>query len=426
MSRRWIGIAAGVVVLTVIVVASVRSGGNDGEKVYVEPVTRRNIESIVSAPGAIDPRVKVNISAHVIGKIEKLYFEEGDTVKKGQKLVELEKVAYQAAVERSRAELASRRIELHRARVSEANAELQFKRAQQLQTEGIQAQQLYEDAQMQLANAKAALMSADEGVRQAQATLEQTLDDLSRTTILAPMSGKIVQLNAHEGEVVITGTMNNPGSVIAVLADLSEILAVAEVGETEVVRVHENQTARIHVDAIPDKEYQGHVVEIGSSAQTKTASSGLRYFNVKVAIDNADDRLRPGMTAQVDIVTDTATSALSVPVQSVVERVPGQKGANKPKDVSDETPKKKYVFVLDGEKVHQKEVTTGISNDRYVVITSGLTGKEKVVTGPFRTLKKIEDGAHVTPEVEGKGGSGTSDEGTTSGSDDERKDGSES
>src|SRR5207247_7960436 len=139
------------------------------------------------------------------------------------------------------------------------------------------------------------------------ALLQEARPDLARTTIVSPINGKAVQLNAHEGEVVVTGTMNNPGSVIAVIADLSEILVEAEVGETEVTGIKIGQKAKVHVDAVPDKEYNGHVVEIGSSAAVRqTGGTGLRYFMVKVAIDDPDDRLRPGMTSPVPIMTTTA------------------------------------------------------------------------------------------------------------------------
>src|SRR5207302_1164147 len=235
--KKTLIIIGAIVLVAVIIFASVKGGGSRGESVYVEPVTLRNIQAIVTAPGEVDPKVKVNISAHIVGKIEKIYFNEG--------------------------------------------------------------------------------------VNQAQALLQQAQTDLDHTTILSPITGKAVQLNAHEGEVVITGTMNNPGSVIAVIADLSEILVEADVGETEITGIRLNEPSKVHVDAIPDKEYAGHVAEIGSSAALKQGTgAGMRYFKVKVQFDNPDDRLRPGMTAQVSISTTTSGSALSVPIQSVVERVP--------------------------------------------------------------------------------------------------------
>lgn len=395
------GIAAGVILLGVIVWASVRSSGAKGEEVYLEKVEKRDIESIVSAPGEIKPKVEVNISAHVIGKIEKLYFEEGDTVKKGQRMVDLERTAYAAARDRMKSEVASRRIEVRRAEIALADSQRQFDRAVELRDQGIQAEQLYDQSKLALENAKANLEAAREAVRQATAALEQAEVDLSHTEIDAPMDGKVVRLNAREGEVVITGTMNNPGSVIAVLADLSEVLVEAEVGETEVVEVKIGQTAKVSVDAVADKQYTGKVVEIGSSATTTTGvGSGIRFFKVKVLLDDPDDRLRPGMTSQVEIVTDSVKDALSVPVQSVVERDPAK--LDKPGTATSEAEveKKKYVIVDQDGKAKFVEVETGISDATHVVIKSGLKGEEEVVTGPFRTLKRLADGDEITPRDE--------------------------
>jgi HlyD family secretion protein len=392
-------IISGVVVLVaVIVIASIRGGGSNGEKVYVEPVTARNIQAIVTAPGEIDPKVKVNISAHIVGKIEKIYFNEGDNVRKDQRLVDLEKTAYQAAYLRAEAAVSGSKIEVARAKTAVATNESAYKRALNMQRQGIQAQELFDQSRQNNDNAVAAYNSAIQGVAQAEALLQQARTDLDHTTILSPISGKAVELNAHEGEVVITGTMNNPGSVIAVIADLSEILVEADVGETEITGIRLNEPAKVHVDAIPEKEYSGHVVEIGSSAALKQgAGAGMRYFKVKVEIDNPDDRLRPGMTSQVSIATTSAGSALSVPIQSVVERVPPALAKSKSgtEDEDENAPKSKYVFVVKDGKVKMTEVKTGVSDSTHVVLTSGVTAKDQVVTGPFRTLKKLKDGDSV-------------------------------
>jgi len=397
--KRWLLIIGAVVIVGVIIFASVRSGGPKGEKVYTEPAATKTIEAVVTAPGQIDPKVKVNISAHIVGKIEKLYFNEGDTVRRGQKLVELEKPLYIAQRDRLNAELASRRVEVQRSRAALNTARAQYERAQNLSQQGIQAQELFDQARLAYDNARAAVASAEQGVNQALAGLHSAAEDLSRTTIVSPLDGKVVQLNAREGEVVVTGTMNNPGSVIAVIADLSQILVEAEVGETEVVSVRLQQPTKIKVDAMPDREYHGHVVEIGSSAAVRQgAGAGIRYFKVKVAIDDADDRLRPGMTSQVSIVTNSARNAVAVPIQTVVERVPG---ASDDEDDADK-PKKKYVFLFVEGKAKQVEVQTGISDATHVVIVSGVKPGDRLITGPFRTLKKLKDGAPVVETKEEK------------------------
>lgn len=400
--KRGLIIAGVVALIAVITFFSIRSGNGDAQKVYAEPVKARTIQAVVTAPGEIDPKLKVNISAHVIGKIEKLYFNEGDIVKKGQRLVDLERPAYAAQRDRMRAQLASQRIELQRSKVALANAELSFRRARNMEQQGISAQELFDKAKLDYQNAQSAVSSAEQAIHQAEAGVAQAENDLSHTIIESPIDGKVVQLNAREGEVVITGTMNNPGSVIAVIADLSEILVKAEVGETDVVGIRVGQPTTIRVDAVPDKEYKGRVVEIGSSANIRqSAGSGVRYFTVKAAIDNSDDRLRPGMTSQVSIVTNTVSNAVAVPIQSVVERVPGAKKGEE--DSTDENlPKKKYVFIVKDGKVRQVEVQTGISDATHVALTSGIKANDMIVTGPFRTLKKLHDGDAVEVTKEEK------------------------
>jgi HlyD family secretion protein len=396
--KKTLIIVGALVLVAVIIFASVRGGGSKGEKVYVEPVTARNIQAIVTAPGEVDPKVKVNISAHIVGKIEKIYFVEGDRVRKGQRLVDLEKTAYQAAYLRAAAAVSGSRIEVARAKTAVGTAETAYKRAVNMKQQGIQAQDLFDQARQGNDNAIAAYDSAKQGVAQAEALLQQAQTDLDHTTILSPIDGKAVELNAHEGEVVITGTMNNPGSVIAVIADLSEILVEAQVGETEITGIRVGEPSKVHIDAIPEKEYAGHVAEIGSSAALKQGvGAGMRYFKVKVQIDNTDDRLRPGMTSQVSIITTTAGSALSVPIQSVVERVPPSLAKSKTgtEDEDENAPKLKYVFLVKDDKAKMTEVKTGVSDATHVALVSGVTGKDQVVTGPFRTLKKLKDGDSV-------------------------------
>jgi HlyD family secretion protein len=405
MKKRILIASGAILLIAVIIFASVKGGGSKGESVYAEKVQPRTIQAIVTAPGEVDPKVKVNISAHIVGKIERLYFNEGDRVRKGQKLVELEKFAYQAQYDRARAALSNSNIEVVRAKAAMGTAQTAYNRAVNLQKQGIQAQELFDRARQDYQNAEAASLSAAEGVRQAQALLQQARTDLEHTTIVSPIDGKAVELNAREGEVVVTGTMNNPGSVIAVIADLSEILVEAEVGETEVTGIKVGQKAKIHVDAVRDKDYEGHVVEIGSSAAARqSGGTGLRYFKVKVQFDNLDDQLRPGMTSQVSIITTTAPEALAVPIQSVVERVPPSLAKSKGgADEEDDTlPKRKYVFLVKDGKAVMTEVKTGISDATHVALESGLKPSDQVITGPFRILKKLKDGDKVEVTKEEK------------------------
>ena len=190
--KRWLWLGGGAIVLAVIIIASVRGGGSSGEKVYLEQPKRMDIQSVVSATGEIDPKLKVNISAHVIGKIEHLYFNEGDEVRKGDRLVDLEKNIFVAQRDRMRAELANQHIGVQRARINLANAKLRLDRASKLLNQGIQAQELYDQTRLDYENARSALSSAAQGVRQAEAGLKEAQTDLDRTTIESPITGRVV------------------------------------------------------------------------------------------------------------------------------------------------------------------------------------------------------------------------------------------
>lgn len=393
-----IAVIGGLALLTVIVIASLMGDREHGEKVYATTAETGEIESVVSATGAIDPKVKLNISAHVIGKIEKLYFNEGDWVEKGQKLVELERVAIEAVRDRTSAQLRNAQIEVRRAQVNLDQKKLELDRARQLHNEGVLTEEAYERSRLDYENAAAAVASANEGVRQAQAALGSAQDDLNRTTLVAPISGRVVSLNAQEGEVVVTGTMNNPGSVIATIADLSDILVEARVSETEVVDVSLGQRARVEVDAIRDHTYEGQVVEIGSSAEASAAAgAGLRFFKVKVLLNEQDDRLRPGMTANVEIVTNSVSGSIRIPVQSVVERGPSGEPIASGSQTEERT--SMVPVVVDG-VIELKEVETGISDATHVQIVSGLDQGDLVVTGPFRTLRTLRSGDRVVVTAE--------------------------
>jgi len=386
--KRWHVIILSIAILSLIVGASLRGSDSSEEPVYAEKAAVRSVVSSVSAQGEIDPKVSLNIGAHIIGKVDKLYVQEGDSVRQGQKLVDLEKQGTLEQRKRMEAELASRRIEQQRAESSLSLAKVLYDRAMKLQKQGVQAAETLDRARAELANARAAEATAQEGVRQAQAALAQTDDELSRTSIVSPIDGMIVQLNAHEGEVVVTGTMNNPASVIAVVADISELIVETDVSESDVVNIRRGQTAKVRVDALPNEELEARVIDIGMSAVRTGNGSGMRYFKVKAAIVHPDRRLRPGMTAEVSIVTNVASGKVAVPLQAVVDRA--AKG-----DDRDDAPKKEYVFVVHNGSVRQTEVRSGISDATHVAVLSGVANGDVVVTGPFRTIRKLQDGEHV-------------------------------
>ena len=382
-------------VLAVIVFASIRAKGREkGVKVYAEPVARREVAQIVKASGELEPRVKVNISAHVIGKIDRLYVQEGQWIDKGKPFLRLEQQAFIAQRDQWAAQLSSARTAVRQAEVSLADSRIKLNRAQRLSGEGIATREQLEAAQLAEASAQLQLEESRQTVHQMQANLTKAQDDLSKTTIYAPLTGRVIVLNAKEGEVVVSGTMNNPASIIGTIADMSEILATVDVDETEIVNVKLGQPAVLKVDAVPLKEYHGTVVEVGSSGFSRASQPDVTFFKVKILLDDPDPDLRASMSVRAEIHTSAHPASLVVPIQAVVEREPEAAG-KKAGSGSDKANPIKVVFVVEGGKVHQRTVTTGISDETHVELTAGGKLGEMVVTGPYRTLKELKDGDAV-------------------------------
>lgn len=394
MKRVLIGLVV-VLALGGIIFASLRANrGKQGAKVYVEEAKRREIVQVVKATGAIDPKEKVNLSSHVVGKIEKLYVREGDAIRAGQPFLDLEKDIYLSARDRFAAQLASARTAVNKAEVTLADSRLRLARAVRLAGEGVVSQEQLEAAQLAESSARLSLDEAREAVTQASANLSQAKTDLAKTTIYAPISGRVVRLDAEQGEVVVFGTMNNPASIIGVIADLSEILGKVDVDETEVVNIHPGQSATLKVDAVSAREYHGHVVEVGSSGSSRPQQPDVTFFEVKILLDDADEALRPGMSVRASIRAEAHADALVVPIQSVVERTPLD-AAGKPLEGPAGNEEVKVAFVVIDGKARQKAVTLGLSDETHIEILSGIDAGAKVITGPYRTLRDLKDGEVV-------------------------------
>ncbi|MBZ0114783.1 MAG: efflux RND transporter periplasmic adaptor subunit [Thermoanaerobaculia bacterium] len=366
-----------------------------GTKVYAELSEQRDISNIVKASGQIDPRVKVNVSAHIVAKIEKLYVEEGQEVEKGQPFLELEKETLQAIQQQSAAQLQINRSQLRQAKIDLEDADIKRNRAERLQMQGIASSEALETAVLAQRSAQLRVEQAEESIQQAQANLNKAQDDLRKTTIYSPLTGRVISLQAEEGEVVVSGTMNNAASVIGVVADLSEVLADVDVDETEIVDVALGQTAKILVDAVTDFEYTGTVVEIASSGFQRPQQPDVTFFKVKVLIDSPDERLRPGMSTRAEIEVATHRDTVVVPIQTVVYRKPLTEGVQD--DSADDI---KVVFRMEGGKAVQTPVEIGITDTTHAEITSGLEAGVEVITGPSRTLKKLEHDEAVRVEKE--------------------------
>jgi len=408
--------------LGLIVWASLRKGGDThGDTVYGEVAAQRSITRTVKASGQIDARVTVDLSAHVVAKVETLYVKEGQEVTAGQPILDLEKDVFTAAVESWRAQLRQAQAAAEQAEVELADARTRKKRMDRLIDEGIVATEDVDSAQLREESARLQLDQARDQVEYAQANLTKALDDLSKTTIYSPIDGRVVALNAEPGEVVVSGLMNNPATKIATIADLSELLAELDVDENEIVAVQIGQPVSVTVDAVADRKLHGKVVEVGSSGFTQPGQGDVTFFEVDVLLDEPDPDLRPGMSVRAEIQVATHADAVVVPIEAVVERDPEKPEKGTAEEAGDdgrvdaagagdvatadtsrdgETEPVEVVYVVEDGVAHRRVVETGISTVTEVEIVSGLSAGETVVTGPFRTLRDLEDGDPVHLEEE--------------------------
>ena len=389
-------VGAMVLVLGAMVFASIRQGqqGQKGTKVYVEEASQRAITQSVKASGQIDPRVKVNLSAHVIGKIERLYIEEGDEVEEGQRVLDLEKEAFLAVRDRAKAQLQIARTGLKQAKVDLKDAEIRQKRYRRLEQEGVFSAEEVERVELQYDSALIRVEQSEEEIQRVVADLEKAEDDLDKTTLYAPLSGRVIALNAEEGEVVVSGTMNNPASIIATIADLSEILAEVDVDENEIVDIAVGQEAEVIVDALPDEPYRGTVVEIGSSGFSNARQPDVTFFKVKVLLQDADERLRAGMSSRAEVAVASRDEALVIPIQAVVYRA-AEEAEEDATEATQQDDEIQVVFVMQDDKAVQTPVTLGLADTTHVEIVEGLEIGDSVVTGPYRELKNLDAGDAV-------------------------------
>lgn len=399
----WIG-AAVVVVAGVVTGMVVRGRGDKTLEVQTAKVDRQKIVQKVNATGKIQPKTQVEISADVSAKIARLPVVEGQWVEKGTLLVELDRERYVAAVESAEANVRSAEANATLVRENMNRAEKEFARSKELLATGLESQADFDTKkasyQVEVARHKAAL----DQVEQAKAALKQARDDLSKTTIYAPMSGTISALNKEQGEIALGSQFQK--DVILIVADLTKMEADVNVDENDIGSIALGQKAEIEVDALPDQVLEGVVAEIANSANATGAgtSDQKTEFEIKVSVVNPPKVLRPGMTATADVITKTNDSALSVPLQSVAVRTLDQltKKGEKRKDAEkrykpDKDGFVEIVFCIENGKAVAKQVETGIQSDELIEIKDGLKEGEEVVTGSYRAISKdLENGAAVT------------------------------
>ena len=389
-----------VLVLAIIIVVNVLKSGEKTYSVQAEEVKKSDITSVVTANGKIVPRTDVKISAYVPAKIIQLAVKEGDLVKKGQLLVQLDDTEYKAAANQAKAQLAS-------AKASMEQAQLVYKRQKELFEKKLTSKEQYDMAEADLKRAEAQ-------TEQTVANLAQVQYALSKTTITTPMDGMVTSLNAEVGEIVMIGTMNNPGTVIMMISDMSEIETEVEVDETDIADVKLDQEAKIKIDAYPDTTFRGKVSEIGHTALITGMGTQdqVTNFLVKVVLLDELSNLRPGMSASVDITTNRREDVLTVPIQAVVMReekedtlaTRKEKGAlasadSTSKQENEKRKKEKKevegAFMVEKGRAKFVKVKTGIADQQNLEIVSGLNENDKIVTGSYKILRTLKDGDKV-------------------------------
>lgn len=431
-----LGIAAGVGVWL-----KVKSAGSqaEGEAVRIENPQQGDLIESVNAPGEVEPRTKVAISARVTARIVELPFADGEFVTKGHPtaqppvppsvLVRLDATDLEAALRSAEARRSAQaaQIEVERSRINSQRAQMEgidasllkaerdLHRCEELrksdnvsQSEHDQAQSRYDELKAQRAAAEHTVKAAETSLEVLQHNLEAAEADIARardavgyTTITSPIDGVVTRTNAKVGELVVTGTMNNPGTVILEVADLSQMLLVVQVDEADVAQVKEGQRAVVRIHAYPDEEFEGVVDTIALTHDT--GRDGSKYFKTKILLEGADEEIYSGLTTDVDIQTKTHTDVLRVPSQAVL----GRPTDDLPLSIRENNPcvdtKKTFATVvyrfIDGEAV-VTPVTVGPSDDTHTVIVAGVAPDDRVIVGPYKVLEGLKHEQKVQDERE--------------------------
>lgn len=413
MKKRTLIIVAAVAVIAIGGGTAVVLKGKQPKAEEVETTVAKRAEIVqkVNGTGKIQPNTEINISADVSAKITRLDVKEGDFVKKGQLLVELDRQRYLAQVQSQEASVRSAQANAKLSKDNRDQAERVFKRARELVGRKLVSQSELDSAQTEFQVGGSRYQAAMDQVQQAIGLLRQAQDDLSKTTIYAPMDGTISDLNKERGEIAIGSQFQE--DVIMVVAQLGAMEALVNVDENDINSIKLGQKAEIEVDAVLGEKIVGSVSEIASSATAPAAGSNVQKteFEVKIAITSDTSKLRPGMTASADIITDTRAKALSVPIQSVTVRTPDQlkgKDGKSGKFTAGKDGFVEVVFVVDDGVAEARQVTTGIQSDDAIEIKTGLNEGSVVVSGSYRAISRdLDNGESITikkPDDKAEGG----------------------
>ncbi len=386
---------------------------NAGTEVRMEQVSRQDLVSAVTASGKIEPQTSVDISADITGRIIEIAVEEGDVVRKGQFLIQIDPAQYQAAVSRAEGVVSSTQATLLQVRANRDQAERAWKRADQLSRLGpnLIAPQQAEEAKTALEVAEATYKATRAQLDQSRASLQEAKDNLAKTRLVSPIAGRVVRLAVEEGEVAVPGTFSRETGLLLTIADLSVILAKVQVDETDVVRLADSDSVEVTIDAYPDSTFVGRVTRVSNSAKltnTQTASGSNDRavdFDVEIRLDDPPGDIRPDLSCTARIITDTRESALSIPIIALTVRdhepVPNE---NNPAldTVSRRRPgerEEEGVFLVQNGIATFRPVKVGIAGDEYFEVLDGLRGGETIVAGTYQAIRDLKDGDKVR-EVE--------------------------
>ncbi len=391
-----------VVVGGLIVASVIRGKDAKLPQVTVQKVERADLKSLVTATGKIEAQRKVELSANVMGQIVNLAVREGDEVAKGDFLLQIDQTQRQATALSAEESLKALFFDRDAARAQAEEARKSLERTERTFAEQVVPQAELDRAQAAWEAAEANAKAVERRIEQARATLAGARDELSKTKMVSPIAGVVTALPVEEGEIAVIGTMNNAGTKLMTISDMSVVEAVMEVDETDIPSVKVGQTADVRVDAYGDQKYEGIVTEVGSSPiQTLTGGTDAAVnFEVRIQLKSPPATIRPGFSCSADILTGTANQVLAIPIQALVVRdKEGEKGGEE---------EGVYVLARDGKKQTVKfaAVTPGMTGETQVEIQTGLAEGDEIVTGPFKALRDIKDGDRVRLEPEKKKGEG--------------------
>ncbi len=409
MSKRTkiLAFGGGAIALVVLVLVSASARRETGTEVRMENVARKDLVAVVTASGTIQPQTKVDVSADITGRITKLAVREGDYVQKGQFLLQIDPTIYEANVQRAQALVSSSEAGAVQARANRDQAKRTLARTTDLrkQNETLVSQEQLEQAQTSFEVSEALATSADRQVDQARAGLREARDQLAKTRLVAPMAGRITRLAVEEGEVAVPGTFSRETGLLLTVSDLSVIQVKVQVDETDVVRLHMNDSVEVSIDAFPDTAFSGKVTKVSDSAILPAGGAAAAQndravdYVVEITLTNPPKDVRPDLSATARIVTDTRKQSLAIPIIALTVREhEALSTETKPADTTKKKKETEGVFVVTAGKATFRPVKVGVAGDEFFEVIDGVKEGEQIVAGPYQAIRDLKDGAAVKPQ----------------------------